>query len=244
MAVFHIQIAGQVARVESIYDSTRDYCIRYLTERSPDFTITVRPEDLEYEQRELREEALREGIRVRIFTDPFLERAAIQRQLADRLLGHETLLVHGSTVAMDGGAYLFTAKCGVGKSTHTRLWRQAFPGRAEMVNDDKPFLQIGKRRVIAHGSPWSGKHGLDTNCAVPLQGICVLERGTVNEISRIDPAQVLPLLREQTYLPDHAPHAQQLLERLVRQVPCWRMGCTKDLEAAYVAYEAMCGSRS
>ena len=39
----------------------------------------------------------------------------------------------GSTVAVDGQAYLFTAPCHTGKSTHTRLWRELFGDRAEEI---------------------------------------------------------------------------------------------------------------
>ena len=132
MAQFCIRIAGHTAQVTSLFDSTRDYCGKYLTEDSPQCHITVTREDLAFEQEALRQEALEEGIRIRVFTDPFLERAAIQRKLAEFLFDRDILMTHGSTVAVDGKAYLFTAKCGTGKSTHTRLWRQVFGQRAAL----------------------------------------------------------------------------------------------------------------
>ena len=46
MAVFTMKIAGAVAEVHSLFDSTRDYCKSYLTEEAPEFTITVTPENL------------------------------------------------------------------------------------------------------------------------------------------------------------------------------------------------------
>ena len=109
MAQFCIRIAGHTARVTSLFDSTRDYCGKYLTEDSPQCHITVTREDLAFEQESLRQEALEEGIRIRVFTDPFLERAAIQRKLAEFLFDRDILMTHGSTVAVDGKAYLFTA---------------------------------------------------------------------------------------------------------------------------------------
>ena len=177
MPEFKMKIAGHTAAVTALFDSTPLYFKAYLTEDAPAFSITVTREDLDFEQEFLRQEALEEGIKVRKFTDPFLERTAIQRKIADFLFERDVLMTHGSTVAVDGKAYLFTAKCGTGKSTHTRLWRQVFESRAAMVNDDKPFLKITEAGVLACGSPWSGKHGLDTNITVPLQGICILERG-------------------------------------------------------------------
>ena len=242
MAQFLMEIAGQKAQVESLFESTRDYCRKYLTEGKPDFAVRVFREDLAFEQEALRQEALEEGIRVRVFGDPFLERTAIQRKIAEFLFDRDILMTHGSTVAVDGKAYLFTAKCGTGKSTHTRLWRQVFGNRAVMVNDDKPFLKLTGNDVLACGSPWSGKHGLDTNLAVPLQGICILERGKENQIRRMTPAEALPMLLHQSYCPlDPGKHARfaALVNRLAEAVPLWHMYCNMDPSAAEVSHQAM-----
>ena len=242
MAQFKMKIAGSVAAVDSLFDSTPHYLKAYLTEDAPDFSVTVNESDLRFEQAELDKEALEEGFRRREFTDPFLERAAIQRAFAEFLFDRDTLLLHGSTVAVDGRAYLFAAKSGTGKSTHTRLWRQAFGQRAVMINDDKPFLHLTDTGVIAFGSPWSGKHGLDTNISAPLGGICILERGPENIIRPLSPEEALPRLRKETYIPMDAekyPKFQTLVEKLARQVPLWHMTCTKDPQAAQVAFNAM-----
>ena len=242
MAVFRIRIAGQVMEAASLFDSTRDYCRAYLTEEDPDTFAAVTPEDLIFEQSVLDEEAREEGMKRRKFSDPFLDRAAIQRKMADHLLRHNTLMLHGSTVAVDGKAYLFTAKCGTGKSTHTRLWRETFGSRAVMVNDDKPFLRLTDSGVLACGAPWSGKHGLDTNTTLPLQGICILERGETNEIFPITPEEALPMLLHQAHEPsDPALQAisRDLVHRLAAAIPLWRMRCTKDPAAAALAHTAM-----
>ena len=239
---FTMEIAGLVVCVHPMYQSTKEYCRPYLTDAEPEFSVCVTAEDLAFEQKMLDIEAVEEGLKLRKFTDPFLERAAIQRKVAERLLSKNTILLHGSTVAVDGRAYLFTAACGTGKSTHTRLWREAFGDRAVMVNDDKPFLQLTDRSVLAYGSPWSGKHGLATNICVPLQGICILHRGSENVIAPIAPEQCMEMLCHQV----HAPTDEKLLrktyalvEQLAARIPLWEMSCNKELEAAKVSYQAM-----
>ena len=242
MAVFHMQIAGAVARVTSLFESTPAYFAAYLTDQPADFTIAVTQEDLRFEDAQLLAEAHAEGFRVRKFTDPFLERAAIQRGFAEFLFDQQVLLLHGSTLALDDQAFLFTAPSGTGKSTHTRLWREQFPDRVRMVNDDKPFLICREREVLACGSPWSGKHGLDSNITVPLRGICVLARGPENRIRPMAPEEALPLLLHQSYCPldpQKADAHRQLVETLASQIPLWKMECTKDPEAAHVARNAM-----
>lgn len=242
MADFKIEIAGQVIAVTSLFESTKDYCRKYLTEAEADFSVAVTRQDLEEEQELLRQEALEEGLKPRVFGDPFLERNSIQRKVAELLLDRDILLLHGSTVAVDGRAYLFTAACGTGKSTHTRFWRQVFGDRAVMVNDDKPFLRIFADGVLACGAPWSGKHGLETNITVPLQGICVLERGTENEICPAAVEDLLPMLLHQGCPPrdeTQVPHYERLVHILAQTVPLWKMRCNLDPNAAQVAWEAM-----
>ena len=240
MAEFLLEIAGYSAAVTSLFESTPHHFSKYLTDRPADFTITVCREDLEFEQRDADIEAEEEGFRRRKFPDPFLERAAIQRKFAEHLLERDIFLAHGSAVALDGSGYLFTARSGTGKSTHTRLWRECFGDRAAMINDDKPFLQLTAEGVLIHGSPWSGKHGLDTNISVPLEGICLLERGSENAIRPAKAEEVRELLkgfRPQTA--KQAEYYEALLTKLLDTVPLWHLDCTKDKEAAEIAHAAM-----
>ena len=242
MARLNIKIAGFTAAVTSLFESTKDYCRSYLTEEPAQYSVTVTMDDLAYEQDFLDAEADEEGLRRRKFTPPFLERAAIQRAVAENLLSRGVLLLHGSTVAVDGQAYLFTAKCGTGKSTHTRLYREVFGPRAVMVNDDKPFLRFTEEGVLACGAPWSGKHGLESNITVPLKGICVLTRGTEDCIRQAEPSAVLSMLRSQSNPPrnpDDLPQWERLLESLAETVPLWQMECTKNPESALISYNAM-----
>ena len=241
MAEFNLTIAGHTACVTSLFESTPQYFRAYLTGNPPEFSVCVKKEHIDFEQADLLAEALRDGFKPRVFTDPFLERAAIQRAFADFLFHRDILLLHGSSIAVDHEGYLFTAHSGTGKSTHTRLWREAFGDRALMVNDDKPFLQLTDSGVILHGSPWSGKHGLDCNIAVPLKGICILERGKENRICKITPEEAMPMLQKQCYQPEDVSSAcwESLLHRLAQTTSLWRMACTKDPDAARIAYEAM-----
>jgi len=237
-----MKIAGHTAAVTSLFESTPQYFRAYLSQDPPEFSISVSRENIEFEQADLLEEAYRDGFKPRVFADPFLERAAIQRAFAEFLFAHNILLFHGSAIAVDGKGYLFTAHSGTGKSTHTRLWRQVFGDRAVMVNDDKPFLKLGADGIWLHGSPWSGKHGLDANVCVPLKGLCILERGKENSIVPADPEAVLPMLRKQGYQPlDETKHPGflELTELLSQRIPLWRLTCNKEPQAAILAHSAM-----
>jgi hypothetical protein len=245
MEAFTIEIAGLVTQVQPLFGSTREYCRAYLTDGVPVCFVDVTPQDLVHTQAMLEKEAIEEGIRVRKFPEPFLERATIQRKIAAFLLKQDTILLHGSTVGLDGQAYLFTAPCGTGKSTHTRFWRETFGDRAVMINDDKPFLKITSSGVVAYGSPWSGKHGLDTNISLPLKGICFLRRGSVNSIRQVNPEGLIDVLLQQTFMPEDAADQEKavaLVNSLAQTVPLWDMECTKDVGAALISYQAMSGA--
>ena len=242
MEAFNLEIAGLVSHVQPLFGSTREYFRRYLTDKPSELLVQVTAEDLAFEQAMFEQEAIEEGMKIRKFTDPFLERATIQRKVAEKLLERDTVLLHGSTVGLDGSAYLFTAPCGTGKSTHTRLWREVFADRALMVNDDKTFLRLTGDGVLAFGSPWSGKHGLDTNVCLPLKGICFLQRGKENAIRRAVPEECLPELRHQCMIPEDdqlAKTALDLIDRLAQIVPLWSLECNKEPEAARISWEAM-----
>ena len=237
-----MEIAGVSVCVYPLFQSTIEYCRPYLTDKPSQFSVYVKREDLTSEQEFLEREAIEEGLKIRKFKEPFLERSVIQRRVAEFLIGYDILMLHGSTVAVDGMAYLFTAPCGTGKSTHTRLWRELLADRAIMVNDDKPFLRITPDNVFAYGSPWSGKHGLASNVCVPLRGICSLHRGKENMIFSASGDALRDLLLRQVYIPDDpmlSSHVIYLLDVLINRVPLWEMYCNKEPDAAKVSYCAM-----
>ena len=244
MTEFTMEIAGRVAAVSAIFPSTRRYCEGYLCQKQPDFSIVTSMADIAFEREKSAREDHLEGKPVREFSDAYLETIAVQRKLTEKLFDYDTLLFHGSVVAVDGMGYLFTAKSGTGKSTHTRLWREVFGQRAVMVNDDKPFLRLTEDTVLACGTPWNGKHGLGANITVPLKALCILERGEENRIARISAREALPMLVQQSNRPMDRkllPKYLELIDRLAGCTAFYRLECNMDPQAALVSYAAMSG---
>lgn len=239
-----IGIADCAVAAEVMFESTQRLCKEYLCGQNADFTVEITPDDIAFEREKSRAEDLAEGKPARALTDAQLEITALQRKIAEKMFDYNTLVFHGSVVAVDGEAYLFTAKSGTGKSTHTALWRQIFGERAVMVNDDKPFLRITQDGVTAYGSPWNGKHGLGSNIAAPLKGICILERGIENSIQEIPAGEALFMLLQQSNRPmdkRKMPIYMELLDTLSRNVRFYRLKCNQLPEAARISYEAMSG---
>ena len=245
MTEFTVKIAGRTAAVRAMFPGTRDYCRDYLWQGDPDFTVAISMADIAFEREKSAQEDLLEGIPVRSFSDAYLETVAVQRKIAEHLFAFDTLLFHGSVVAVDGEGYLFTAKSGTGKSTHTRLWRQVLGDRAVMVNDDKPFLRMTEQGVLACGSPWNGKHGLGANLCVPLKAVCILERGAENRIRHIPAREALGMLLQQSNRPldrKLLPKYLELLDKLAGGAAFYRLACNMEPMAALVSYRAMSGN--
>ena len=150
-----------------------------------------------------------------------------------QLINYGGLMLHSSAVVVDGAAYLFTADCGTGKSTHTSLYLREFGDRAFNLNDGAFF---------AYGTPWSGKQAHNTNVRVPVAGICVLHRGEKNEISRIYGKAAILGIYSQTLRPQSAKYMDKLLstiEKMIEIIPIWALKCNTEPESARISYEAM-----
>ncbi|MBE6976795.1 MAG: hypothetical protein E7439_06350 [Ruminococcaceae bacterium] len=242
MVNFQIELAGFVIDINVNFERTKNDYTAYIVEKTPDLSLTITQEDLLFEKAKcIREDAV-EGRPPRKTYGYIVESTAVQRKLAEFLFDHNTIVFHGSVVAVDGQGYLFTAKSGTGKSTHTGFWRQIFGDRAVMVNDDKPFLRITDSGVLVCGSPWNGKHGLGNNICVPLKAICVLERGEENEVMPVDGKELLYFLLQQSNRPlnpQKMPKYMDLISELSGKTSFYRMKCNLDPDAARVAFEAM-----
>lgn len=159
------------------------------------------------------------------------------------LVNHGGIYLHASAVAMDNKAYLFSAPCGTGKSTHTRIWQRTFGEGAQIFNDDKPAMRYLNGTWYAYGTPWCGKDGININMKVPLAGICFLKQAQENKIRRLEPQEALQKVLSQTIFrfpdPKMLDRMLTLLDCLVRQIPIYELENRPEPEAACLSYETM-----
>lgn len=163
-------------------------------------------------------------------------------QFYRQLLKYNGMMLHASAVALDGRAYLFSGPCGMGKSTHTRLWQQIFGEKAVVFNDDKPALRRLDDRWYAYGTPWCGKDGINVNMKVPLAGICFLKQASENKIRRLNSLEALQRLLQQTLRklkPENMDLLTGHLDNLIREIPIFELENLPVPEAAKLSYETM-----
>jgi hypothetical protein len=240
-----IELAGITFRILSQYPDIERLCHAYKTMDPPEIELRISLGDITLERERSARDDIRCGRQVKDWPDGYLETLAVYRKIAERIPAYNTFLFHGSCVAVDGIGYLFTAKSGTGKSTHSRLWRELLGDRAVMVNDDKPLIRVNPDgTATVYGTPWDGKHHLSTNIAVPLKAICILERAKQNTIRQITAGEAYSMLLQQAYRTMDSMALSKtltLIDRLAASVSLWRLGCNTDIEAARVAYETMKG---
>ena len=158
------------------------------------------------------------------------------------LLHFGGMMLHASAVELGGRAYLFSGPCGMGKSTHTRLWQEEYPD-SRIFNDDKPALRRIDGRWYAYGTPWSGKNHLNINIKVPLGGICFLKRGSENSICRLSPPEAAKRLIHQTMRVFNKESDLDLMlgcvERIAAEIPIYELHALPEPSAARMSHDTM-----
>lgn len=161
---------------------------------------------------------------------------------AQAVLPHGGVSIHASCVSLKGRAYLFLGKSGTGKSTHARQWMAASP-YCRLLNDDNPVLRIEQGRVVACGSPWSGKTPCYINERRPVAGIVRLQQAPANRFAPLADteafAAMLPscsAIRHDARLQDALCHTLIAISELV---PVGRLECRPDTEAAWTCYDGL-----
>ena len=229
--MFVIELAGVRIRIENRYPYIERQCRAFVCEGSQAaFSVSATPD-------EILEEANHGE-----FSDAYCESICIYRRICEKIADYNVFLMHSSVIEVDGCAYAFAAKSGVGKSTHTRLWLKNIPN-ARVLNGDKPLYRLEEDgSITAFGTPWNGKENWGENISAPLKGVCFIERGEVNSIRRAEEGEVISRLMHQLYLRGERSSVNRrlfLMDALVRAVPYWVLSCTISDEAALICYDAM-----
>lgn len=157
--------------------------------------------------------------------------------LAQLMLAKNAFFIHSSYIDVGGNAVLFSAACGVGKSTQAALWKKH--RNAQVINGDKAGILV-EDGVYACGVPFCGTSGICKNKNLPLGAIVLLYQSPENSIRRLTGLEALQGVLQNIYLDLLAPNEQKtivdLLIELLKTVPVYSLGCTPD-EKAVVTLE-------
>ncbi len=229
-----IELAGFLIEIEKAGEYTQKMCKNYIYEGEKPADIFIKYDKSAIDnERKLYPNA----------TDDYLQSLCIYRDICKQIIRHGAMLIHSAAISVDGKGYLFSAISGTGKTTHINLWLKKFGDRAVVINGDKPIIREVDGVFRVYGTPWCGKEGINQNISVPIEGICLLSRGSENIISRVKSDEAIASLMEQTSRPKGAESMVELLdiiEKLLGKVPIYRLFCNMEPEAADVSYKGMC----
>jgi hypothetical protein len=243
MISFNVKLADVLFNVHCRDDIFLDYFKKYIVE-TDGRGIEILPTDADFKKSKQIYDEMKKarGEREKILSDVQYEKFTLHRLISDELLKRGVLLTHGSAVCVDGEVYLFTARSGVGKSTHTALWMEHFGERAIMINDDKPYLKPSENGVLVYGSPWSGVYHRDTNTSAPLKAIIKLERGEDNILKKISAPEMFMELYKASVKgenPDETKKIAALESQILSAVPSFSLKCDISEDAVKVCYEGI-----
>lgn len=229
--MFVISLAGIRIRIENREPFIERQCRSFICEgEDAEFSVSVTPDEI------LEEQKFGE------FSDGYCESICIYRHICEKMPDYGVFLMHSSVVEVDGKAFAFTARSGVGKSTHTALWLKNIP-HARVLNGDKPLFRLEEDgSITAFGTPWNGKEDWGENISAKLAAICFIERGAENRIREAPETEVINRISQQLYLRGARNSVERqliLMNALLKAVPFYVLECTISNEAAILAYQTM-----
>ena len=230
MVNFKIKIADIVVEVNAFNESTKKYCLDFLSNEDSNYVITMTREDLENEVH-IQEDG-------KVYASE--EISALYRKIANLFIERNIVVMHGSSFKVGDCAFIVTARSGVGKSTHVNLLRQLLGNEFSYINDDKPLLEVNDDNCMLYSSPWNGKERRGNNTSAPLKAIIFLNRGD-NTYRKIDNKQEIYFkLLTQIYLPtdkSKREKALKIIDVLLKRLNFYEINVNKELDSASMTYE-------
>lgn len=159
--------------------------------------------------------------------------------LEAQLLMTGGLILHSCYTQYQGGAILFTAPSGTGKTTQGTLWRRMFG--SEIVNGDLSLLRRVEGKWHACGYPMSGSAPECENRSYPIQAIVVVRQSPGNRVEELSVSRKLGLVYSEctvnTWSKTRTSLALDLVTSLVMSVPVVVLHCNLEDEAALVLHK-------
>jgi hypothetical protein len=234
VVMFYIRIADIDICIKNKYEFVFLQCKGYLTDtKDAELTVEISDEMIA-EEMALAEEEISHG---------YAESICVYREICEQLpTKFDAFFLHSAVIEYEGKGYAFSAKSGTGKSTHIRLWRRHFGEGVHVINGDKPIIRNIDGAMHAYGTPWCGKEGWQNNTRVKLFALCFLERAEKNSIRSLDAGEAVMRIFHQILTPEDMQTVDALfplLDKMLREVPCYVLSCDPTTEAADVAYRGM-----
>jgi len=150
--------------------------------------------------------------------------------LINRLAETGGVMVHALGIDDGGQGRVFVGPSGSGKSTLARFWGRRKGVR--ILSDEHLILRRRGRRFYAYGTPWPGMAARVSQDPVPIQQIFLIEHHPEHRLWSEGQGSLASRLFSQLFLPrwNHRliDSGVTLCQQLLQNVPCQRLGFSKD----------------
>lgn len=223
--MFNIRIADIVIEIDNRYSYSERYCKGWICGGGPDIRVRVTPD-------ELNEYISTCGYSV---TEDVAERILMCRSVARELPRYGGFLLHGGVIEYEGHGIVFSARRGVGKTTHMRLWQDVFGDSVKIINGDKPVIFREGGVSVAHGTPWCGKEGYGSHGCVAIDKLCFIERAQSPSVKKLSPNEGWERVKSQIIYPADKALGDafaQSVSDMLRSVDIYEIGVNMQAESA------------
>jgi hypothetical protein len=142
------------------------------------------------------------------------------------------VMMHSSSVLVDGKVLIFAGMSGAGKTTLARLWRDH---GATILNDERNLIHCKNGTVRAGASPWHGEENQVNQGTGPLAGIFFLNQASSNRLHPLPLSESLPKMLTTAFIPVFMPGGPALTlescHAILESVPAYGLDFTPDARA-------------
>ena len=144
--------------------------------------------------------------------------------------------VHSASLLYKEKAWLFSGHSGMGKSTHTNLWKELFG--TPLLNGDLNLIGEENGQFFVYGIPWCGTSGICTTEKQRLGGIVLLGRDAKdNRFEIMTPSErvlrVMQRMISPSWTDELVSRSLAFAETLTDEIPVFHFLCMKNPSAAH-----------
>jgi len=160
-----------------------------------------------------------------------------------RILGHilivsiihryQGMLIHSSSVILDGEGMLFCGISAAGKTTLSRLWQKR--AGVTVLSDDRVIVRKEGKEYFVYGTPWPGEGKMASSQKAPLKKIIFLfkdNENTLIPLGKKEPLrQIVTLCFPALWDRESIGFAMEFCGALLEDIPSFRFGFVPDESA-------------